>query len=38
MQLYRLGGVDVEAAFRDFDRDNSQMLDMEEFLIVSRMC
>ena len=27
-QLYRLGGVDVRAAFRDFDRDNSELLEM----------
>lgn len=27
-QLYRLGGVDIEAAFHNFDHDNSGILDM----------
>lgn len=36
-QLYRLGGVNVETAFRDFDRNNSQFLDLDEFLIMLRV-
>eukprot|EP00750_Incisomonas_marina_P020893 INCI4109.2.p1 GENE.INCI4109.2~~INCI4109.2.p1 ORF type:complete len:459 (+),score=117.26 INCI4109.2:160-1536(+) len=35
-QLYRLGGVDVRAAFRDFDRDNSELLEMDEFIGILR--
>ena len=36
-QLYRLGGVDIEKAFKNFDHDNSNALEMDEFLLVLRM-